>query len=182
MSGFSCDTGSTMQPKLLHETRVLQLFEVDGWEFVERKKGKAAAAVIAVTDAGEIVLTEQLRKPVGALVIDLPAGLIGDEDPAADAMTTARKELEEETGFNCQSVEILTTGTSSPGITSETIALARARGVVRTGAGGGVGNENITVHVVPLATLPDWLRQREREGILIDMKVWAGLYFMTTST
>jgi ADP-ribose pyrophosphatase len=171
-----------MPANLLHETRLLLLLERDGWEFVERKRGKAAAAVIAVTDAGELVLTEQYRRPVDARVIDLPAGLIGDEDPTTQAAGTARKELEEETGFTCESVEILTTGTSSPGITSETIVLARARGVVRTGAGGGIGNENITVHLVPLAAVREWLRRREGEGSLVDMKVWAGLGFVTTST
>jgi len=170
-----------MQPRLLHATDLLLLLERDGWEFVERKKGKSAVAVIAVTDAGEIVLTEQARKPVDARVIDLPAGLIGDEEPSADATATARKELEEETGFTCARVEIVTTGTSSPGITSEKIVLARARGLQRHGPGGGVGNENITVHVVPLEGAKAWLRQREREGLLIDMKVWAGLYFVVTS-
>jgi len=171
-----------MQPKELHATDRLLLLERDGWEFVERKKGKAAVAVIAVTDASELVLTEQARKPVDARVIDLPAGLIGDEDPHAGAAETAKKELDEETGFACQRVELLTTGTSSPGITSERVVLARAHGLTRTGAGGGVGGENITVHVVPLEGIGDWLRSREKEGILIDLKVWSGLYFVTKSS
>jgi len=114
-------------------------------------------------------------------VIDLPAGLIGDEEPSADATATAKKELEEETGFTCERIELVTTGTSSPGITSEEIVLARAHGLQRHGAGGGVGSENITVHVVPLGDVKDWLRQREQVGLLIDMKVWAGLYFVATS-
>jgi ADP-ribose pyrophosphatase len=170
-----------MQPKQLHATERLLLLERDGWEYVERQKGKAAVAVIALTDEGEIVLTEQARKPVDARVIDLPAGLIGDEDPNADAATTAKKELEEETGFTCQRVEILTTGPTSPGITSEKAVLARAYGLTRTGAGGGVGGENITVHLVPLNEAGDWLREREHRGILVDMKVWAALHFVTTS-
>jgi ADP-ribose pyrophosphatase len=170
-----------MQPKVLHETNRLLLLERDGWEWVERKKGKAAVAVIAVTADGEIVLTEQPRKPVNARVIDLPAGLIGDEDPNEDATTTAKRELEEEAGFTCDSVEILTTGTSSPGITSEKIVLVRAHDVSRRGAGGGVGGEKIVVHIVPVAEAGEWLREREREGILVDMKVWAGLYFVDKS-
>jgi ADP-ribose pyrophosphatase len=171
-----------MQPKQLHSTERLLLLERDGWEFVERKKGKAAVAILAVTDAQELVLTEQARKPVDARVIDLPAGLIGDEDPHAGASETARKELLEETGFTCQRIELLTTGSSSPGITSERVVLARAHGLTRTGAGGGVEGENITVHVVPLEGIREWLRAREHEGILIDLKVWVGLYFVTRST
>lgn len=170
-----------MQPKELHATERLLLLERDGWQWVERKKGKSAVAVIALTDDGEIVLTEQARKPVDARVIDLPAGLIGDEDPNADATTTAKKELEEETGFTCERVELLTTAPTSPGITSETVVLARAHGLTRTGAGGGVGNEKITVHLVPLAGAESWLRAREHEGRLVDTKVWAALYFSLKS-
>src|SRR5205814_1136278 len=155
---------------VLHETKRLLLLDRDGWEYVERKRGKAAVAVIAVTDANEIILVEQHRKPVDARVIDLPAGLIGDEEPSADAIETARKELEEEAGYICDQVDILTEGVSSPGITSERIVLARARGLARRGAGGGVEGEDITVHVVPLAHVDAWLRGRERDGVLIDMK------------
>jgi ADP-ribose pyrophosphatase len=171
-----------MNPRELHATDRLLLLERDGWEFVERKKGKAAVAIIAVTDANELVLTEQARKPVDARVIDLPAGLIGDEDPHAGATETAKKELHEETGFTCERIELLTTGPSSPGITSERVVLARAHGLTRNGAGGGVEGEKITVHVVPLEGIAEWLRSREREGILVDLKVWSGLYFVTKSS
>jgi len=171
-----------MQPKELHATELLLLLERDGWEYVERQKGKAAVAVIALTNDGEIVLTEQARKPVDARVIDLPAGLIGDEDPNADAVTTAKKELEEEAGFTCQRVEILATATTSPGITSEKVVLVRAYGLTRTGAGGGVGNENITVHVVPWSGLGGWLTDQEQRGILVDLKVWAAFHFVTRNS
>ena len=58
--------------------------ERDGWEFVERKTATEAVAIVAVTEAGEVVLTEQYRRPVDARVIDWPAGLIGDEPPERD--------------------------------------------------------------------------------------------------
>jgi ADP-ribose pyrophosphatase len=61
------------------------------------------------------------------------------------------------------------------------VVLVRAHGLTRTGAGGGVGSENITVHVVPLSGLGGWLKDRERGGILVDMKVWAALHFVTAS-
>ena len=166
--------------KRLFEGKKIFVLERDGWEYVERKKAKEAVAVIAVTDDDEVVLTEQYRRPVDARVIDWPAGLVGDEgenDPAA----TAQKELEEETGFRCERVELLARGPSSPGITSEIVSLYRAFGARRVGKGGGVGNEKITVHVVPLASVEEWLRGREREGILVDLKLWSGLRFVTTS-
>lgn len=162
----------------IFESERILVRERDGWEYVERKKGKEAVAVLAVTEDGRAVLTEQFRKPVNARVIDWPAGLVGDDgtnDPAA----TAKKELEEETGYVCRSVEFLAKGPSSPGITSEKVSLYRALDVRKEGEGGGVGGEDITVHLVPLAELPNWLRAREKEGILVDLKLWAGLYFLT---
>jgi len=142
--------------------------ERDGWEFVERKNATEAVAVIAVTDEGEVVLTEQYRRPVDARVIDWVAGLL---DSSKDAEATARQELEEEAGFACDTIERLASGPSSPGITSEIVHLVRARGLRRIGAGGGVGGEKITVHLVPKADLSAWLRKKESEGILVDLKV-----------
>ncbi|HEV7763808.1 MAG TPA: NUDIX hydrolase, partial [Thermoanaerobaculia bacterium] len=105
--------------KTIHRTAHLLIREQDDWQFVERKKGKTAVAVIAQTDDGRVILTEQFRVPVQARVIDFPAGLIGDEEGTNDPAKTARKELEEETGYTCESVERLAGGPTSPGITSE---------------------------------------------------------------
>jgi len=162
----------------IYESKHLLLLEDDHWQFVERKKGKSAVAVIAVTDEGEVILTEQYRRPVQARVIDWPAGLVGDEGND-DPEETAKRELEEETGYTCESVELLASGPTSAGITSEIVSLYRARGVRKIGDGGGVGGEDITVHLVALRGIEDWLKTRE--GVLVDAKLWSGLYFLTTS-
>src|SRR6478672_11391362 len=110
--------------KKICEGKRLLLLDDDSWEYVERKKGKEAVAVIAVTSDRKVILTEQLRRPVNARVIDWPAGLVGDEDDS-DAETTARKELREETGYECKSVRELAGGPTSPGITSELVTFYR---------------------------------------------------------
>ena len=153
--------------RTIFEGKKIVVRERDGWEFVERKSAKEAVAVIAVTDAGEVVLTEQYRRPVDARVIDWVAGLI----EKFDVIETARRELEEETGFTCETIERLAGGPSSPGITSEIVHVVRAHGLRRSGAGGGVGGEKIEVHLVPRQELGEWLRRKEREGVLIDLKV-----------
>lgn len=163
--------------KTVFEGNHLLVKETDDWQFVERKKGKSAVAVLAETADGKVILTEQLRKPLGKRVIDYPAGLVGDEG-TNDPAETAKKELEEETGYTCDSVEHLATGPSSPGITSEIVSFYRAHGVKHQGEGGGVGGEEITVHVIPREDLLAWLKQKEREGILLDLKLWGGLYFL----
>ena len=161
--------------KTVFEGDHLLVIERDHWQYVERKKGKEAAAVLAETDDGEVILTEQYRRPLDARVIDFPAGLIGDQNPDTDGAQTAKDELEEETGYACDSVELLARGPSSPGITSEIVSLYRARGVRKVGTGGGVGDEDITVHLVPRAKLRAFLREKADEGVLIDLKV--ALYF-----
>lgn len=154
--------------KTIFEGKHVAVRERDGWEFVERKNATEAVAVIAITDAGEFVLTEQYRRPVDARVIDWVAGLL---DSSKDVETIARQELEEEAGFACDAIERLASGPTSPGITSEVVHLVHARGLRRIGAGGGVGGEKITVHLVPRNELAAWLRRKESEGILVDLKV-----------
>ena len=53
----------------------------------------------------------------------------------------------------------------------------RAEGLIKRGAGGGDASEAITVHEVPLADVSTWLRQQTAAGRLVDIKVYAGLYF-----
>jgi len=165
--------------RTLCEGQRVLLLDEDGWEYVERKKGKEAVAIIARTDDDRVILTEQRRKPVNARVIDWPAGLVGDEDADAKPEATARKELEEETGYTCDSVELLAKGPTSPGITSEIVSIYRAVGVRRVGKGGGVGGEDIQVHAIPRSGLSDWLKKQIASGKLVDLKVWTGLYFMS---
>jgi ADP-ribose pyrophosphatase len=168
--------------KPIFEGKHVLVLARDDWEYVERKKGKEAVVVIAVTDDHRVVLTEQFRKPVDARVIDWPAGLIGDEDKKNDPEATARRELSEETGYECDSVELLARGPTSPGITSEIASFYRAVGVRKVGAGGGVGGERIDVHAVPLSAIEQWLSRQKGAGKLIDLKLWGGLYFVLKST
>ena len=46
----------------------------------------------------------------------------------------------------------------------------RAHALVRRGPGGGAGSERITVNAIPLRDAPDWLRDREAAGTLVDPK------------
>lgn len=161
--------------KTVFEGKHILVLERDDWQYVERKKGKEAVAVIAMTEGGELILTEQFRRPLNANVIDFPAGLVGDGEGSDDPEETAKKELEEETGFTCDSVELLTKGPTSAGITSEIVSLYRAKGVRKIGEGGGVGGERITVHLVALSGIRKWLHDKERDGALVDIKLGAYL-------
>jgi len=164
-----------MDARKIFEGQHVVVLERRDWEFVERKRAREAVAIIALTDDGQLILTEQVRAPVNARVIDLPAGLIEEFSEEE----TARRELEEETGFTCDSVALLASSPTSPGITSEIVHFYRAQGVRQIGKGGGVGSEDIVVHIVRLGEVEKWLTSRDA---LIDVKIWAGLYFASQST
>ena len=146
------------------------------WEFAERTNATGGVAILAFTEAGELLLVEQHRPPVRRRVISLPAGLTGDNGEAEDGAASALRELEEETGYRAERVRRLTEGPSSPGLTSEMMILFLAEDVRKIEGAIIDPEEGITLHVVPMATLHGWLRAREDEGILIDYKIFAALY------
>ncbi len=152
---------------------------VDGrWEYVKRARDISAAVILALTDAGEVVLVEQMRVPLGRRCIELPAGLVGDETPGEDAALSAARELEEETGFTADHWEELGEFASSPGMVGETFRLFRATGLRKTGTGGGVAHEDIVTHVVKLDALTAFVAARRAENCAIDVKLLAVLSFL----
>lgn len=163
---------------ILHSGRFLELVHEGGWEFVRRRNASAVVGIVAVTPAGELLLVEQPRIPVGGRVIELPAGLVGDEQADEDVATAAGRELEEETGWRPARCHVLLRGPSSAGLTSEVVTLVRAEGLQRTGPGGGVAGESITVHAVPLDSVPAWCAARAQSGMLVDHKIMAALWWI----
>jgi len=59
-------------------------------------KHPGAAVMIPITDDGQIIFERQFRYPLDMELIELPAGKI---DPGEDALDSAKRELEEETGY-----------------------------------------------------------------------------------
>ncbi len=156
----------------------LQLCRRGRWEFVERHHCTGAVAVIGVTATEEIILIEQYRAAVDRVVIEFPAGLVGDVHTDEDLRTAAERELLEETGYEAAQLTHLLTGAFSPGLSSELITLFLGTNLKKVGDGGGDGTEDIIVHAVPLATIHDWVRERTAAGMLVDPKLYAGLYLL----
>lgn len=163
----------------LAQGRFLKLVRQGTWEYAVRVNARGAAAIVAVTDDGKLVLIEQPRAALGKPVIELPAGLVGDEEgmEEEEMEAAAGRELVEETGFEAAKVELVAEGPTSPGLTSECISLVVATGLRRVGAGGGTPSEQITVFEVPLDEVEAFLREQSDRGRAIDIKVYAGLYF-----
>ncbi len=140
------------------------------WEYVSRARGIKAAVILAVED-DHVLLVEQYRVPLGASCIELPAGLIGDEDAGEDTLSSAARELEEETGYRAARLDIVGEFFSSPGMVSESFTLVRATGLNKVGDGGGVDGENILVHRVALGQLPAFVADKRAEGCVVDVKL-----------
>jgi ADP-ribose pyrophosphatase len=140
------------------------------WEYVSRARDIQAAVILAIED-GEVILVEQFRVPLGRRCLELPAGLVGDEEAGELVETSAARELEEETGYRPDRVEAIGYFHSSPGMVSEGFTLVRATGLTKVSEGGGEGDEDITVHRVPLAALPDFVTAKRAEGVAIDVKM-----------
>ena len=140
------------------------------WEYAART-GNVTAAVILAVDAGEAILIEQHRVPVGGRCIELPAGLVGDEDEGEEIAAAAARELEEETGYRAERIVPLGRFYASPGMTTEHFTLVRAEGLSRVGEGGGVAGEEIIVHRVPLGEVPAFLDAKRAEGAEVDDKL-----------
>jgi ADP-ribose pyrophosphatase len=163
---------------ILGEGRYLRLVREGRWEWAERVGIDGIVVVVALTPSDELLLVEQHRPPLGAPVLELPAGLVGDELSGEEMGQAAMRELEEETGWRAARVERLTAGPVSPGTTREVLSFYRAHDLTRAGVGGGVGGESITVHAVPRASVGAWLAAREAAGVWVDPKIYAGLWFV----
>ena len=144
--------------------------KVGRWEYVERT-GRVTAAVILAEHEGKVVLVEQPRVPTGRRCLELPAGLVGDVGEMDDVETAARRELEEETGFRAERIELLGEFYSAPGILAESFTLVRASGLTRIGPGGGVDGEDIATHLVPRNEIAAFVAAKRAEGVGVDAKV-----------
>ena len=136
------------------------------WEYVSRARDITAAVILAI-DGDDVILVEQYRVPLGRRCLELPAGLVGDEEAGELVETSAARELEEETGYRPEQIEPLGYFHSSPGMVSEGFTLVRAIGLTKVGEGGGESDEDITVHRVPLAAIPDFVAAKRDEGVEI---------------
>ena len=120
-----------------------------------------------------MILVSQYRVPLGCFCLEIPAGLVGDDEGGENEAATdaAARELEEETGYRAAHLEVLGEFYSSPGMVSEQFTLIKATGLEKVGDGGGVSDENIIVHRVPLEELADFVARWREAGHGVDVRI-----------
>jgi ADP-ribose pyrophosphatase len=126
------------------------------------------AAVIPVTENGDVVFVRQWRQPLGAFTLELPSGGVGEGEDLADA---AQRELLEETGYRARELEYLISVHTSTGRSTELCHLYRCRAVRDTGGAMPENTEFIEVVELPFEESLDLVRG----GIITDVVTVMGL-------
>lgn len=144
------------------------------WEYASRARGIRAAVILPI-DGDHVILVDQYRVPLGRRCLELPAGLIGDEESyeGEDPLATAKRELEEETGYSAADWQDCGEFYSSPGMVSESFTLLVARDLTKVSEGGGTDAEDIVVHRVALADFPAALEAFRARGLAVDTRMLA---------
>jgi len=128
-----------------------------------------AAAAVAVTDEGKVVMVRQFRYAMGRPVLEVPAGKIdkGETDPEK----TMVRELKEETGYEASEVKYLGRINPSVGYSEELIYIYLMKGLVK-GEQSLDDDEAVDVELIPF----DELYEMARSGQIEDAKTIAALF------
>ena len=91
-------------------------------------KHPGAVAVLAITEENKIVLVRQYRKALERVLVEIPAGKL---EKGEAPLETAKRELEEETGYVCEKMEPLHSFYTSPGFADELVHIFLAKGLTK---------------------------------------------------
>ncbi|GAB3021593.1 NUDIX hydrolase [Natronobiforma cellulositropha] len=122
-----------------------------------------SVAILPFTPDDEVVCIEEWRQAVGRVSYGLPVGSTEADD--ADLETAARRELEEETGYEAETLEALTTVEPANGVSDSVMHFFVAHGCRPTGERDLDHNESIAVTTTTLEALLERLETGEiRDG------------------
>lgn len=113
---------------------------------------RPAVAIIAIEE-DQVLLVRQFRYAVGAEIVEIPAGLM---ETGEDPQETARRELREETGYDCRQLRYISSAYSTPGFSSELIHLYLATDLFWSPLTPDA-DESITVTGLPIADIQSFV-------------------------
>ena len=160
----------TLSSEKIFTGRVISL-QVDDVELPNGKTSKreiikhpGAVAIIALTPENKIVMVEQYRKAMEKSIVEVPAGKL---EKGEEPLTTAGRELEEETGYECEKMEHLISFYTAPGFCDELVHVYLAHNISKKENAAGL-DEDEFVEVLEL-TLEE-AGQLIEEGKICDAK------------
>jgi len=171
--GFYLSIEKTLSSDLVYKGKIINL-KVDRVELtggrtaVREVVGHAGAVAVVAVDSDEnVLLVRQYRYPAGKELLEIPAGMV---EQGEDSLSSAKRELEEETGAKALSWQYLFGFYSSPGFCDEYLRVYLARELEFTSQNLDE-DESIEPVKIPLGKVPEEI---ERGGIE-DAKSIAGL-------
>jgi ADP-ribose pyrophosphatase len=163
----------TLSSRRAYEGRLLHLrvdtVRLEGGYVTEREivEHPGAVAIVALNGGGKVLLVRQFRQAAREVLWEVPAGT---REAGEDSEACARRELQEETGYQASHMEQFLRFYTSPGFCTEQIDLYLATGlspVPRTLE----ADEAIEVEAVPLGEAWEMIRR----GEIRDAKTITGL-------
>ena len=162
-----------MTNKLIHKGNLIEVHNErvelpdGGHTYFDIVKHPGGAVIVAVNNSDEICLLKQWRHAVGEFIWELPAGCL---EPNEAPLTTAKRELEEETGVIAKQWRDLGKICSSPGFSNEILYLFEAR-EISSGQLKLDEAEQLEAHWLPL----DSAFEMARDGTITDAKTLSAL-------
>lgn len=177
------NTVRVLSSKIVHKAPV---FQVTSDEVIEPSgvhvrrdiiRHPGSVVVLALDEsksAPSVLLIRQYRYAADQYLWELPAGRI---DEGEDALTAAKRELAEETGYSAREWKPALYYYASPGFLDETMSIFAARDL-RKGKASPEEDEFITCKLVPLNTAVQWVMSGKlRDGKAIAGVLWAAQKF-----
>lgn len=110
--------------------------------------------VVMITDQQEVVMVKQYRHAAGILSVELPGGMI---DAGEDPLTAAKREMQEETGYTSEDIELLYSVNPNPPLEQNKAWFYLAKGVELTNKTAFDAFEDIELLLMPKADFVEML-------------------------
>ncbi|MBQ7064190.1 MAG: NUDIX hydrolase [Firmicutes bacterium] len=162
-----------LNSELVFDGRILKVYKdtvvLDNGMTVTREvmRHHGAAAVVPITENGEVILVKQFRYAIGREMIEIPAGLL---EPGEEPIQCAARETEEETGFRPAELTHLFDSYASPGYCTECVSVFMAQQLVPSKQHLDP-DEDVEIMIVPLDEAAEMIRR----GEITDGKTIAAL-------
>ena len=141
--------------KMVYEGKILKV-RVDDVILVNGKNAvrevmmhPGGVAVVPLLDDGRVICVRQFRYPMGAELLEIPAGKL---DKGEAPLSGAKRELEEETGYRAENYDYLGEFYPSPGFCDEVLHIFLARKLTK-GVAHPDEDEFIDTEEIPLEKL-----------------------------